>query len=145
MTQHFDTLSLQACGNCWRRSSGPQIVTSAVRIDVVLTVLRRRSLFLRESVCYEACALSELRYDGFQWLEAFDIFLLYRNFCHVDHDCTCDADATGVDVNENRFQTYCNNLRLATALLYHGDRLWEPLPLSREQYSTTCLLKQFGR
>ena len=56
-------------------------------------------------------------------------------------DCTCDDDVTGVDMIKNRFQTYCNSLRLATALLCRMDRLWEPLPLSKEQCPSICLVE----
>ena len=45
----FNNLGFQAYGNCWGRSSSLseilQIVTSAVRIDVALTLSRRRFLF----------------------------------------------------------------------------------------------------
>ena len=39
---------------------------------------------------------------------------------------------TGVDMNRDGFQTCCNSLRLATALLYRMERLLESLPFSRE-------------
>ena len=51
----FDNLGFQACGNCRGRSSSlsgiMQIVTSAVRIDVALTLSRRRSLFAPPNSC----------------------------------------------------------------------------------------------
>ena len=47
----FDNMGFQAYGNCRGRSSSlsgiVQIVTSAVRIDVALTLSRKRSLLLR--------------------------------------------------------------------------------------------------
>ena len=56
-------------------------------------------------------------------------------------DCNCDDDVTGVDMNQNRFQTCCNSLRLAPALLCRMERLWEPRSLSREQYPVPCLVE----
>ena len=82
-----------------------QIVTSAVRFDVALTLSRRRSLFARQIVwnlvvlahadaqslsAAGACSLSEPWWldqftaqrqgdDGFQWLDASEIFFM----CHV--------------------------------------------------------------
>ena len=50
---------------------------------------------------------------------------------------------TGVDMNRDGFQTCCNSLRLATALLCRMERLWEPLPLSREQ-NCPCNLSGCG-
>ena len=51
----FDNLGLQVCGNLRGRSSSPsgimQIVTSAVRINVALTLSRRRSLFAPPNLC----------------------------------------------------------------------------------------------
>ena len=48
----FDNLIFQTCGNCRGRSSSlsgiVQIVTSTVRIDVALTLSRRRSLLFRQ-------------------------------------------------------------------------------------------------
>ena len=50
----FDNLGPSVCGNCCGRSSSPsgimQIVTSAVRIDVALT-LSKSSLFAPRVVC----------------------------------------------------------------------------------------------
>ena len=56
-------------------------------------------------------------------------------------DCDCDDDVTGVDMNRDGFQTCCNSLRLATALLCRMERLWEPLPHSREQNPAICLVE----
>ena len=51
----FDNLGFQACGNCQGRLSSfseiMQIVTSVVRIDVALTLSRRRSLFAPPNSC----------------------------------------------------------------------------------------------
>ena len=51
----FDNLGFQAYGNCQERSSSlseiMQIVTSAVCIDVLLTLSRRRSLFAPPNSC----------------------------------------------------------------------------------------------
>ena len=48
----FDNLGFQVYGNCRGRSSSlseiMQIVTSAVRVDVALTLSRMRSLFARQ-------------------------------------------------------------------------------------------------
>ena len=40
---------------------------------------------------------------------------------------------TSVIMNRDGFQTCCNSLRLATAVLCRMERLWEPLPLSRSR------------
>ena len=101
-----------ACGNCRGRpgslSGIMQIVTSAVRVDVALTLSRRRSLFasakflfvwntgrfsstLMHRVLCAAGAYSlsvpwwldqftaPSKDDGFQWLDVFEIFFM----CHV--------------------------------------------------------------
>ena len=51
----FDNLGLQACGNCRERSSSlseiMQIVTSAVCINVAMTLSKKRSLFAPPNLC----------------------------------------------------------------------------------------------
>ena len=96
-------------------------------------------------LAYQFTALSQ-RHDGFQWLAASNssscttpsiVTNRSRDSSFEVQLRTVSAKmtVTGDVMNRNGFQTCCNRLRLATALLYLMERLWKSLPFAREQNS----------
>ena len=89
-------------------------------------------------LAYQFTALSK-RDDGFQWLAASNssscttpAIVTYRSrdsaFEVQLRTVSAKMTVTGDVMNRNGFQTCCNRLRLATALLYLVERLWKSLP-----------------
>ena len=101
---------------------------------------------LRSSSCATSSIVTNRSRDS-----SVEVRFRSRHFCWSDYRGACAVTATmtvtGVDMNRDGFQTCCNSLRLATALLCRMKPPWQPLPLSREQ-NCPCKfvwLKQFCR